>query len=178
MQGLSLLPEFVISIHIICCDGGWLLLWLPCLLFVRSWWSLSVMYNKCMCLHIGSHFPAFWTDADVVQGCHWEAGSRVFPQLLGMWLQATFIGKQKKNITKRNPSCFIHHIVVEILVTSLLWFSFILGLNFVFLCFKLVIIHYHTPKQRKLKCKPKIKLNYNTPISKVSPFLLSRVNEN
>ena len=84
MQGLSLLPEFVISINIICCDGGWLPLWLSCLLFVHSWWSLTIMYNKCMCLHIGSHFPAFWIDADVVQGCHWEAGSRIFPQLLGM----------------------------------------------------------------------------------------------
>ena len=25
-----------------------------------------------------------------------------------------------------------------------LWFHFILGLNFIFLCFKLIIIHYHT----------------------------------
>ena len=28
-------------------------------------------------------------------------------------------------------------------------------------CFKLIIIHYHTPKQRKTKFKPKIKLNRN-----------------
>ena len=42
-----------------------------------------------------------------------------------------------------------------------LWFSFILGLNFIFLCFKLIIIHYHTPKQRKIKFKPRINLNHN-----------------
>ena len=42
-----------------------------------------------------------------------------------------------------------------------LWFNFILGLNFIFLCFNLIIIHYHTPKQRKIKFKPRIKLNHN-----------------
>ena len=31
----------------------------------------------------------------------------------------------------------------------MLWFNFILGLNFITLCFKLIIIHYHTQKQRK-----------------------------
>ena len=44
---------------------------------------------------------------------------------------------------------------------DMLWFNFILGLNFIFLCFKLIIIHYHTPKQRKIKFKPRIKLNHN-----------------
>ena len=43
-----------------------------------------------------------------------------------------------------------------------LWFSFILGLNFFFLCIKLIIIHYHTQKQlRKIMFKPRIKLNHN-----------------
>ena len=49
--------------------------------------------------------------------------------------------------------------------------QFLVGLNnFIVLCFKLNIIHYqttmiiidyHTPKQRKIKFKPKIKLNHN-----------------
>ena len=43
----------------------------------------------------------------------------------------------------------------------MLWFKFILGLNFISLCFKLIIIHYHTPKQREMKFKPRIKLNHN-----------------
>ena len=43
----------------------------------------------------------------------------------------------------------------------MLWFNFILGLNFIFLCFKLIILHYHTLKQRKIKFKPRIKLNHN-----------------
>ena len=43
----------------------------------------------------------------------------------------------------------------------MLWFNFILGPNFIFLCFKLIIIHYHTKKQRKIKFEPKIKLNHN-----------------
>ena len=34
------------------------------------------------------------------------------------------------------------------------WFNF-------FLCFKLIIIDYHTLKQRKRKLKPRIKLNHN-----------------
>ena len=43
----------------------------------------------------------------------------------------------------------------------MLWFNFILGLNFIFLCFKLIIIHYHTLKQKKIKLTPRIKLNHN-----------------
>ena len=43
----------------------------------------------------------------------------------------------------------------------LLWFNFILGLNFIFYCFKLIIIHNHTQKQREMKFKPRTKLNYN-----------------
>ena len=64
---------------------------------------------------------------------------------------------------------------------SLLWFNFILGLIFISLCFKLIIIYYHAQKQREIKIKPRIKLNHNitkdlwTEISiigfSVSPFL-------
>ena len=43
----------------------------------------------------------------------------------------------------------------------MLWFNFILGLNFISLGSKLIIIDYHTPKQRKTKFKPRIKLNHN-----------------
>ena len=43
----------------------------------------------------------------------------------------------------------------------MLWFNFIFGSNFIFLCFKLIIIYYHTPKQKKIKFKPGTKLNHN-----------------
>ena len=43
----------------------------------------------------------------------------------------------------------------------LLWFNFILGLIIIF-CFKLIIIHYHTQKRKKIKFKPSLKLNPNT----------------
>ena len=43
----------------------------------------------------------------------------------------------------------------------MLWFNFILGLNFIFLCSKLIIVYCHTSKQRKIKSKPRIKLNHN-----------------
>ena len=33
--------------------------------------------------------------------------------------------------------------------------------NFIFFCFKLIIIHYHTQKQEEIKFKPSIKLNHN-----------------
>ena len=39
-----------------------------------------------------------------------------------------------------------------------MWFKFILSLNFIFFCFKLIIIHYHIQKQKKVKFKPRIKL--------------------
>ena len=46
---------------------------------------------------------------------------------------------------------------------DMLWFNFILGLNVIFFCFKLIIIHYHTQKQTKkiIKFKPRIKLSDN-----------------
>ena len=44
--------------------------------------------------------------------------------------------------------------------TYMLWFNSILGLNFISLCFKLIIIHYHTRKQKEIKFKPRIKLNH------------------
>ena len=40
----------------------------------------------------------------------------------------------------------------------LCWFNFILGFNFTFFCFKLINMHYHTPKQKKLKSQPRTKL--------------------
>ena len=43
----------------------------------------------------------------------------------------------------------------------LLWFNFILGSNFIFPCFKLIIIHYNTQKQKKRKFESRIKLNHN-----------------
>ena len=43
----------------------------------------------------------------------------------------------------------------------MLWFNFFLGLNFIGLVLKLIIIHYHTPKQRTIKFKPRKKLNHN-----------------
>ena len=42
----------------------------------------------------------------------------------------------------------------------MLWLNFIHDLNFISFCSKLVI-DYHTPKQRKIKFKPRIKLNHN-----------------
>ena len=52
----------------------------------------------------------------------------------------------------------------------MLWFKFILGLNFIFFCFKVIIIHYHTQKQKKIKFKPRIKLNHNIYLKKGGLF--------
>ena len=41
----------------------------------------------------------------------------------------------------------------------MLWFNFILGINFIFLCFKPIIIHYQYPKTKENRIKPK--LNHN-----------------
>ena len=43
----------------------------------------------------------------------------------------------------------------------MLWFNFILSLKWFHLCFNLIIIYYHSEKQRKKKFKPRIKLNHN-----------------
>ena len=46
----------------------------------------------------------------------------------------------------------------------MLWFNFFYGLNFISLCYKLIIMHYHTPKRREIRFKPRIKLNHNIKI--------------
>ena len=43
----------------------------------------------------------------------------------------------------------------------MLWFNFILGLNFIFFCFKIIITNYHTQKQKKIQVEPRIQLNHN-----------------
>ena len=49
----------------------------------------------------------------------------------------------------------------------MLWFNFSLGLHFIFLCLKVIIIHYHTKNQRKIKLEPRIKLNHTIYIKTV-----------
>ena len=44
------------------------------------------------------------------------------------------------------------------LCKHMLLFNFILGLMFIFLCSRLIIIHFYTQKQRKVKIKPRIKI--------------------
>ena len=44
----------------------------------------------------------------------------------------------------------------------MLWLNFILGSNYIFLCFKLIIMHYnYTQKQRKIEVEPRVKLSHN-----------------
>ena len=70
--------------------------------------------------------------------------------------------KKDRSVFGCNNDCFLPE-------KYMLWFNFILGLNFIFFCFKLIIIHYHTQKQKKIKFKPRIKLNHNIYIE--VPFL-------
>ena len=53
---------------------------------------------------------------------------------------------------------------------SMLWFNFILGSNFIFHCFKLVIIHYNKQKQKKTKFEPRIKSNHNIYINHLAAW--------
>ena len=43
----------------------------------------------------------------------------------------------------------------------LLKFNFILVLHFIFFCFNLITIHYHTQKQRNMRFKPRVNFNQN-----------------
>ena len=40
------------------------------------------------------------------------------------------------------------------------WLNFAIGLNFIFLCFKLIIVNYRSTNQGKRKFKPMLKLNH------------------
>ena len=51
--------------------------------------------------------------------------------------------------------------LMNTLPVYLLWFNFILGLKFIFFCFKLITLRYHTQNQKQIKFKPKMNLNHN-----------------
>ena len=54
----------------------------------------------------------------------------------------------------------------------MLWFNFILVSNFLFFCFKLIIIHYRTQKRKKGKFELQIKLNHKFSAACLSRFIL------
>ena len=70
----------------------------------------------------------------------------------------------KKRLVGMSSPCYLKERKKRQIYSNMymLWLNFILGLNFIFLCFNLIIIHYHTPEQGKMKFKPRIKLNYCT----------------
>ena len=72
--------------------------------------------------------------------------------------QTVFLVKllSKLDVVDTDQQKYVNYIVY------MLWFNFILGLNFIFFCFKLIIIHFHTQTENKIKFKPWIKLNHNT----------------
>ena len=55
----------------------------------------------------------------------------------------------------------IYFFPLNLLYMYMLWFNLILGSNFISPCFKRITMHFHTPKQREIKFKRKIKLNHN-----------------
>ena len=71
--------------------------------------------------------------------------------------------KQKGDIHKTRT-----RISVYIVVQFYPWFKF----SFLFFCFQLIIIHYHTQKQQKRKFEPRIKLNHKFSAACLSRFVL------
>ena len=53
-----------------------------------------------------------------------------------------------------------------------LWFNFILGLNFIFFCFWVWLCMIMSLKEKKRKFKPRIKLNHNLCFCRALPVLL------
>ena len=85
----------------------------------------------------------------LMSGVSVTSASQILESFCNIWSQAS----QRKMPFSDFPACGPG--------MYMLWFNFILGLNFNFLCFTLITIHCHTPKQRKIKYKPRIKLNHN-----------------
>ena len=80
-------------------------------------------------------------------GCHKYSIWNWFSLLLGPWKESD-VWCNGQNV------CLMKSIYM-------LWFSFILGLNLNFFCFEVIIIYYHSPKQKEIKFKPRIELNHN-----------------
>ena len=94
-------------------------------------------------------------------------GERVCLSVLLMPSLLNTVGKiicydfTKKCMESRVSKVFIKRCIwLKLEAKDVLWFNFILGLNFISFFFKLIIIHYHTPKQKEIKFKPRIKLNH------------------
>ena len=72
------------------------------------------------------------------------------PDLLGNLLKWHLQGRKTVRNDSKTSYCEV----------CMLWFSFTRGLNFIFLCFKLIIIHYHTQNPHEIKLKQRIKVNH------------------
>ena len=66
-----------------------------------------------------------------------------------------------------------HMIVQEILYNMYVVVQFCPLFNFIFLSFNFIIIHFQTPKQRKIKIKSRIRLNHNIYIGMFLNFQLN-----
>ena len=89
-----------------------------------------------------------------------------FLEIFLMWLCLHFSVSDKtlsecKPAVENKGNATELYFLCGFIVLYMLWFSFILGLIFISLCFKLIIIYYHAQKQREIKIKPRIKLNHN-----------------
>ena len=113
---------------------------------VRYIWTLVQIITQFV---IGITFPLATTYDPSLNGepltCFHSTWRTVW-KFLKIWTRLFWIGQDK---------------AIEVTI-YILWFNFILGLNFIFFCFwvwKCMIMIY---KQKKIKIKPRIKLNHNT----------------
>ena len=95
-----------------------------------------------------SYCVPFWKQASGFCPCdYWTCREN-------WWLQTSGVVWRTENDTRQMKiyKLFCH---VYVVVQFYPWF------NFIFLCFKLIIIHYHTQKQKRKKFKPGITLNHH-----------------
>ena len=120
-------------------------------------WGLTIR-RSCVCCSVCMRNGLRFTDS---KHCFADDEKTALHEYFGHWweFEITF-----SRMLPRNKNAPWRQLLYDVMADTIGYIccgSIILGLNFISLCFKLIIIRYHTQKQREIKHKPRIKLNHN-----------------
>ena len=110
---------------------------------VCDWWAPSSQGQVRIC----SEWVAEGDQGMPTRFCIWTSHLEHLPKWFDLycWCEHEYV-------------CMYHEYAASIFVVVQFYPS---GLKFIFFCFKLITLHYHSQNQKQIKFKPKMKLNHN-----------------
>ena len=126
----------------------------------KRWWRMGTLQSSKASCKRTQHC---WSTASNIVGC---CMLRLFAHPVG-----SCFAKFETGHTFQDFCCSVRS-PKRSATMYVLWFNFILGLNFIFFCFWVWLCMIMSLKQKKIKFKPRIKLNHNLCFCTAPPMLL------